>query len=132
MAFQPRLMNLEPKELPNQWYNIIPDLPVPLPPPLDPEKGESRIKNLPNILLAECLKQEFSNDRWIDIPEEMQQLYFQAGRPRPLFRALNLEKKLETPARLYYKSEFYSPTGSHKVNTAIAQAYYAKREDMND
>ncbi len=128
MSTKPRYTNLDPKELPTQWYNIIPDLPVPLPPPHDPEKGESRIKNLPNILLAECLKQEFSNDRWIDIPEELRQLYFQAGRPRPLFRAYNLEKRLDTPARLYYKSEFYSPTGSHKVNTAIAQAYYAKRE----
>ena len=79
-------------------------------------------------MLAECLKQEFSQDRWIDIPEELQEIYWQAGRPRPLFRALSLEKKLDTPARLYFKGEFYSPTGSHKVNTAIAQAYYAKKE----
>jgi tryptophan synthase beta chain len=128
MPVKQRMVNLDTKELPCQWYNIIPDLPEPLPPPHDPEKGESRIKNLPNILLAECLKQEFSSDSWIDIPEELREMYFQAGRPRPLFRAWNLEKKLDTPARLYYKSEFYSPTGSHKVNTALAQAYYAKKE----
>jgi tryptophan synthase beta chain len=128
MPVNQRQVNLDPKEMPTQWYNILPDLPEPLPPPKDPETGESRLKNLPNILLAECLKQEFSQDRWIDIPEELWDIYLQAGRPRPLFRAVNLEKKLGTPARLYYKSEFYSPTGSHKVNTALAQAFYAKRE----
>ena len=128
MPTKQRQVNLDLKEMPNQWYNILPDLPEPLPPPQDPEKGESRIKSLPQILLGECLKQEFSNERWIDIPEELQEMYHQAGRPRPLFRAINLEKRLDTPARLYYKSEFYSPTGSHKVNTALAQAFYAKRE----
>ncbi len=128
MPVNQRQVNLDPKEMPTQWYNILPDLPEPLPPPKDPETGESRLKNLPNILLAECLKQEFSQDRWIDIPEELWDIYLQAGRPRPLFRAVNLEKKLGTPARLYYKSEFYSPTGSHKVNTALAQAFYAKKE----
>jgi len=119
---------LTQEEMPRQWYNILPDLPEPLPPPKDPETGESRIKALPEFLLGECLKQEFSNERWIDIPEELLDLYFQAGRPRPLFRAVNLEKRLDTPARMYYKGEFYSPTGSHKVNTALAQAYYAKKE----
>lgn len=128
MPIKQRQVNLSTEELPHQWYNILPDLPEPLPPPLDPENGESRIKNLPKVLLAECLKQEFSQDRWIDIPEELRDIYLQAGRPRPLFRAINLEKRLDTPARLYYKAEFYSPTGSHKVNTALAQAYYAKKE----
>jgi tryptophan synthase beta chain len=128
MPINKRQVNLSLDEMPTRWYNIQPDLPEPLPPPKDPENGESRIKNLPKVLLGECLKQEFSTDRWIDIPEELQQMYHQAGRPRPLFRALNLEKKLDTPARLYYKAEFYSPTGSHKVNTALAQAYYAKKE----
>ena len=123
-----RQVILTQDEMPRRWYNILPDLPEPLPPPKDPETGESRIKALPEFLLAECLKQEFSADRWIDIPEEILDLYFQAGRPRPLFRAVNLEKRLDTPARMYYKSEFYSPTGSHKVNTALAQAYYAKKE----
>jgi tryptophan synthase beta chain len=110
-------------DLPKRWYNILPDLPEPLPPP----KGE-QIKSLPDLLVGECLKQEFSKDRWVDIPKDLQELYAKAGRPRPLFRATNLEKKLKTKAKLYYKSEFYSPTGSHKVNTALAQAYYAKKE----
>ncbi|MEO0100096.1 MAG: TrpB-like pyridoxal phosphate-dependent enzyme [candidate division WOR-3 bacterium] len=126
-----RQVNLTLEEMPKQWYNIIPDLPEPLPPPKDPEKGPSRLKNLPNLLLAECLKQEMSQERWIDIPEELLLLYSQAGRPRPLFRALNLEKRLGTPAQLYYKGEFFSPTGSHKVNTALAQCYYAKKEGYN-
>ncbi len=119
---------LKEEELPTKWYNIQPDLPEPLPPPIDSESGEPRLKRLPKVLLGECLKQEFSTERWIPIPEEVVKLYAQAGRPRPLFRARRLEKKLDTPAKLYYKAEFYSPTGSHKVNTALAQAYYAKEE----
>ncbi len=121
-----RQVNLGVDEIPEKWYNIIPDLPEPLPPPKDPEEGESRVNNLPNLLLKECLGQEMSQDRWIPIPEPLRQLYAQAGRPRPLFRALNLERELGTKARLYYKGEFFSPTGSHKVNTALAQAYYAR------
>lgn len=121
-------VNLPVKDIPNRWYNIIPDLPEPLPPPKDPEQGESRLANLPKMLLKECLGQEMSQERWIDVPDGVMELYEKAGRPRPLFRAFNLEKKLDTPARLYYKSEFYSPTGSHKVNTALAQCYYAKKE----
>ena len=128
MSSNKRQVVLTPEEMPKQWYNILPDLPEPLPPPKDPEEGESRIKKLPELLIGECLKQEFSQDRWIDIPEELQEIYIQAGRPRALFRAKSLEKKLDTPAKLYFKSEFYSPTVSHKVNTAIAQAYYAKKE----
>ena len=123
-----RQVNLSVKDIPRRWYNIIPDLPEPLPPPQDPSEGPSRIKNLPNLMIGECLKQEFSQERWVDIPDELLGIYAQAGRPRPLFRAINLEKKLDTPARLYYKGEFFSPTGSHKVNTALAQCYYAKKE----
>jgi tryptophan synthase beta chain len=122
------MVNLSHDEIPTRWYNIIPDLPTPLPPPLDPADGPSRIANLPNLMIGECLKQEFSQEPWIDIPSEIMDLFAKAGRPRPLFRATNLEKKLNTPARLYYKSEFFSPTGSHKVNTALAQCWYAKRE----
>lgn len=123
-----RQVNIALSEMPTQWYNIIPDLPEPLPPPMDPEGGPSRLANLPKMMIGECLKQEMSQERWIDIPAGIQDLYAQAGRPRPLFRALNLEKRLGTPAKLYYKSEFFSPTGSHKVNTALAQAYYAKQQ----
>ncbi len=119
---------LKADELPDKWYNIVPDLPEPLPPPKDPPEGYSRVNELPNLLVGECLKQEMSNQRWIPIPEGIRDLYLSAGRPRPLFRAKKLEEKLGTPAKLYYKSEFFSPTGSHKVNTALAQAYYAKQQ----
>jgi len=128
MTAVPRQIQLDVRELPTRWYNIIPDLPEPLPGPKDPDVGPSRLQQLPNLLIHECLGQEMSSERWVEIPEELRELYLQAGRPRPLFRALALEKALGTPAQLYYKSEFYSPTGSHKVNTALAQAYYARKE----
>jgi tryptophan synthase beta chain len=121
---------LSPDELPRKWYNIIPDLPEPLPPPKNPEEGESRLDFLQKVLIGECLKQEMSQERWVDIPEGVLQLYEQAGRPRQLFRARRLEEYLKTPARMYYKAEFYSPTGSHKVNTALAQAYYARKAGL--
>ena len=80
-------------------------------------------------MVHECLKQEMSNDAWIPIPEEIRELYIQAGRPRPLYRARRLERRLGLKkVRLYYKREDLSPTGSHKVNTALAQAYYAAKE----
>ena len=122
------MVKLKFDEVPNQWYNIIPELTEPLPPPMDPEEGPSRIQNLTNLMTGECLNQEFSKETWIDIPGGIMDLYSKAGRPRPLFRATNLEKRLDTPARLYYKSEFFSPTGSHKVNTALAQCWYAKKQ----
>ena len=120
--------SLKPEEMPTQWYNIVPDLPEKMPPPIDPETGPSRLEQLPKLLVKECLKQEMSQERWIDIPPDVLELYWRAGRPRQLFRAVNLEKHLGTPARIYYKAEFYSPTGSHKVNTALPQVYYAKKE----
>ncbi len=123
-----KYINLKPEEIPTHWYNILPDLPEEIPQPKDPPEGESRIKNLKKMMLEECLKQEFSKERWIEVPEELRFYYMQAGRPRPLFRAYSLEKYLDTPAHLYYKAEFYSPTGSHKVNTALAQCFYAKKE----
>jgi tryptophan synthase beta chain len=116
-------------ELPSKWYNIIPDLPVKLPPPKDPPEGESRLRALGRRMLAECLRQEASDSRWIDIPEGVRELYVQAGRPRPLYRAYRLERKLGLKnVRIYYKREDLSPTGSHKVNTALPQAYYAAKE----
>jgi len=84
---------------------------------------------LGKTMVHECLKQEMSADPWIPIPEEIRELYIQAGRPRPLYRARRLEKYLKLKkVRLYYKREDLSPTGSHKVNTALAQAYYAAKE----
>jgi len=116
-------------EFPTKWYNIIPDLPEPLPPPKEPEDGISRMEFLAKTMTGECLKQEMSAERWISIPEEIRERYIQAGRPRPLHRAIRLEKKLGLKkVRLYYKREDLSPTGSHKVNTALAQAYYAAKE----
>ncbi|MFW6040964.1 MAG: TrpB-like pyridoxal phosphate-dependent enzyme [Elusimicrobiota bacterium] len=121
---------LGPNEIPKRWYNIIPDLPNGMPGPKDPEEGPSRLQMLPKIFSKGVLDQEMAKDSFIDIPKEVRDLYIQSGRPRPLFRAKRLEEKLRTPARLYYKAEFYSPTGSHKVNTAIPQAYYAKKQGI--
>lgn len=125
---QPQII-LPVDDLPTRWYNIQPDLPNKLPSPKEPETGESRMQALGRRMIGECLKQEFSDSRWIDIPEPVRELYAQAGRPRPLYRAYRLENKLGLKkVRLYYKREDLSPTGSHKVNTALAQAYYASRE----
>jgi tryptophan synthase beta chain len=117
-------------KLPKMWYNIAADLPEPLPPPKEPEDGgPSRMEFLARTMVGECLRQEMSSERWIPIPEEVQELYVQAGRPRPLYRARRLERQLGLEkVRLYYKREDLSPTGSHKVNTALAQAYYAAKE----
>ena len=116
-------------ELPTKWYNIAPDLLEPLPPPKEPETGPSRLEFLAKTMAHECLRQEMATERWIPIPEEIRELYIQAGRPRPLCRARRLEKHLGLKkVRLYYKREDLSPTGSHKVNTALAQAYYAAKE----
>ncbi|RLG91512.1 TrpB-like pyridoxal phosphate-dependent enzyme [Candidatus Bathyarchaeota archaeon] len=122
-------ISLPPDELPKKWYNIIPDLPEPLPPPKEPPEGPSRMEFLARTMIKECLRQESSTERWIPIPEEIRELYIQAGRPRPLYRALRLERALGLKkVRLYYKREDLSPTGSHKTNTALAQAYYAAKE----
>lgn len=116
-------------ELPTKWYNIMPDLPEPLPPPKEPESGPSRMEFLAKTMIKECLRQEMLSDRWIPIPDEIRELYIHMGRPRPLYRAKHLEKRLGLKkVRLYYKREDLSPTGSHKTNTAVAQAYYALKE----
>jgi tryptophan synthase beta chain len=116
-------------EFPTKWYNIVPDLPEPLPPPKEPETGPSRMEYLQRTMIKECLNQEMSTQNWIPIPEEIQELYTHMGRPRPLYRARRLEKHLKLKnVHLYYKREDLSPTGSHKTNTAIAQAYYAQKE----
>ncbi|MEW6069346.1 MAG: TrpB-like pyridoxal phosphate-dependent enzyme [Candidatus Thermoplasmatota archaeon] len=123
----PEIVNLTIEELPKSWYNILPDLPEELPKPKNPPDRNS-IELLPKMMIRECLKQEHSEAKFIKIPDEVLALYEQAGRPRPLIRAERLERKLKTKCKLYYKAEFYSPTGSHKVNTALAQAYYARKE----
>ncbi|MBI2449952.1 MAG: TrpB-like pyridoxal phosphate-dependent enzyme [Candidatus Nealsonbacteria bacterium] len=105
------------------WYNIVPDLAKYLEPLPPPKGGEEVLK----VLVPECLKQEMSREPEIEIPKELQQIYAMIGRPRPLVEAKKLQAALKTPARLFYKTEFYSPTGSHKLNTALAQAFYAKQ-----
>lgn len=121
------VIRLKSDEMPTSWYNIQADLPRPLPPP----KGDEALKNLGRYGIKECLKQEISTERFPKIPDEVFELYDQAGRPRDLKRAKRLERALHLPegkVRLYYKREDLSSTGSHKVNTALAQAYYAAKE----
>ncbi|MFC1918333.1 TrpB-like pyridoxal phosphate-dependent enzyme [Chloroflexota bacterium] len=116
------------KDMPTQWYNILPDLPEPLPPELHPGTMEPTI--LPPPLFPSAINdQEYSPERWIDIPEEVQAVY-RMWRPTTLYRAYRLEKALDTPAKIYYKYEGSSPPGSHKPNTAVAQAYYNKKEGV--
>ena len=119
---------LTEKEMPTSWYNIQADLPEPLPPLLHP--GTKEPTRLPPPLFPEALnEQEFSKERYIEIPEELQEIY-RIWRPTPLVRAYRLEKALDTPARIYYKYEGVSPAGSHKPNTAVAQAYYNKKQGV--
>ncbi|MBA7675335.1 Tryptophan synthase beta chain [subsurface metagenome] len=119
---------LDEKEMPTSWYNIQADLPEPLPPLLHP--GTKEPTRLPPPLFAEALnEQEFSKERWIEIPEEVQEIY-RTWRPTVLHRAHRLEKFLDTPAKIFYKYEGTSQAGSHKPNTAVAQAYYNKQEGI--
>ena len=119
---------LTEKEIPTSWYNIQADLPEPMPPLRHP--GTKEPTRLPPPLFAEALNdQEFSTERYIDIPEEVLEIY-KLWRPTPLHRAHRLEKALDTPAHIYYKYEGVSPAGSHKLNTAVAQAYYNKKEGI--
>ncbi len=121
---------LNEKDMPRQWYNIIADLTTPLLPPLHPgTKQPVGPDDLAPLFPMELIKQEVSRERWIDIPEQVFDLY-RLWRPSPLYRAHALEKALDTPARIYYKYEGVSPAGSHKPNTAIAQAYYNYKEGV--
>lgn len=121
---------LDANEIPREWYNIIPDLPSPLDPPLDPAtKQPVAPEKLAQIFPMGLLEQEMSPERWIKIPEEILEIY-SSWRPTPLYRAEKWEKFLDTPAHIYYKYEGNSPPGSHKPNTSVAQAYYNKREGI--
>ncbi|MEM4517108.1 MAG: TrpB-like pyridoxal phosphate-dependent enzyme [Desulfurococcaceae archaeon] len=110
--------------IPKYWYNILPDLPEPLPPMRKPDGNVVNPNELEAIFPKSLVQQEFSSTRFIEVPEELVALYAEVGRPTPLLRARRLEKYLDTPARIYYKYEGVLPTGSHKVNTALAQAYF--------
>ncbi|AFV24901.1 tryptophan synthase subunit beta [Methanolobus psychrophilus R15] len=117
---------LDENDMPKKWYNILADLPVE--PPLNPATREPmNPKDLEPIFAKELIKQEMSSERYITIPEEIREIY-KLWRPSPLYRAHRLEKMLGTPAKIYYKNEGVSPAGSHKPNTAIAQAYYNMKE----
>ncbi len=113
-------------EMPRRWLNILPLIPEPLDPPLDPETKEPvSPEKLLAIFPEPLVEQEVSDKEWIDIPEEVLNVY-SLWRPTPLHRAKNLEEYLGTPAKIFYKNESVSPPGSHKPNTAVAQAYYNK------
>lgn len=117
---------LPERDIPRQWYNVQADLPHPLPPPLNPATGQPITPDmLAPVFPMNLIEQEVSSERWIDIPEEVIEKYL-IWRPTPLHRAYFLEKFLDTPARIYFKNEGVSPPGSHKPNTAVAQAYYNK------
>lgn len=125
-----RKITLEEKEMPEHWYNIVADMPNKPLPPLNPATKEPIGPDaLAPLFPMELIKQEVSTDKWIEIPDEIRNLY-SLWRPTPLYRARGLEKLLDTPAKIYYKYEGVSPSGSHKPNTAIAQAYYNKQEGV--
>lgn len=125
-----RKFTLEENEIPENWYNIVADMPnKPLPPlnpgTLEPIGPEALAPLFPMALI----EQEVSTEKWITIPDEVRNLY-SLWRPTPLYRAYGLEKALDTPAKIYYKYEGVSPSGSHKPNTAVPQAYYSKQEGV--
>jgi tryptophan synthase beta chain len=123
-------ITLRESEMPGRWYNINPDLPAPLSPPIHPGTGKPLgPQDLAPIFPMELIRQEVSMDPWIEIPDEVLRVY-KIWRPTPLHRATRLEKHLGTPARIYFKDESISPPGSHKPNTAVAQAYYNKLEGV--
>ena len=121
---------LPQSEIPHQWYNIQADLPRPLPPVLHPGTKEPvGPDDLAPLFPMDLIMQEVSQDRYVDIPEEVREIY-KLWRPTPLLRARRLEKLLDTPAHIYYKYEGVSPSGSHKLNTAVPQAYYNKQQGV--
>ena len=117
---------LDESKLPKAWYNIAPDMPVPPQPVLHPQTREPVTPDFLSVLFPmSIIQQEVSQDRWIEIPEPVREIY-RMWRPTPLYRAVRLEQALDTPAHIYYKYEGVSPVGSHKPNTAVAQAFYNK------
>ena len=117
---------LNEDEIPRQWYNLAADLPSPMQPPLGPDGNPVSPDMLAPVFPMNLIEQEVSQERWIDIPEEVLEILYR-WRPSPLHRATLLEKVLGTPAKIYYKNESLSPAGSHKPNTAVPQAWYNKQ-----
>ncbi len=123
-------IHLDERDMPQQWYNIQADLPKPLPPPLHPGTRQPiGPDDLAPLFPMGLIQQEVSQERYVDIPEEVLGIY-RVWRPTPLVRARRLEKALDTPAHIFYKWEGVSPAGSHKPNTAVPQAYYNKIEGV--
>jgi len=121
---------LPESRIPTNWYNIVADLPVPVPPVLHPATHQPvGPADLAPLFPMALIMQEVSPERYVPIPEELRDMY-RLWRPTPLVRAVRLEKALDTPAHIYYKNESVSPSGSHKLNTALAQAYYNKLEGV--
>lgn len=116
--------------VPSSWYNILPDLPEKIP-PMKTLNGEPiKPSMLEPLFASELIRQEFSMERYVSIPSRLRMLYIELGRPTPLIRARNIERYLGTPAIILFKYEGATPTGSHKLNTATAQAYYSKLENI--
>ena len=123
-------VTLPETEMPQAWYNIAADMPVPIPPVLHPATLQPvGPQDLAPLFPMELIKQEVARERYIPIPEPVREIY-RLWRPSPLMRARRLEQALDTPARIYYKYEGVSPAGSHKPNNAVAQAYYNKQEGV--
>ena len=121
---------LDEERIPTAWYNIVADLPSPPSPPLHPGTLQpAGPDDLSPIFPPSIIAQEISAERYIEIPEEVREIY-RIWRPTPLIRATGLEKALDTPAKIFYKHEGVSPAGSHKRNTAVAQAYYNKMDGI--
>jgi tryptophan synthase beta chain len=121
---------LDESEMPTRWYNIIPDLPAPPPPPLHPATLQPvGPDDLAPLFPMALIEQEVTTDRYVEIPGEVLDIY-RLWRPSPLYRAHGLEKALGTPARIYYKYEGVSPAGSHKPNTSVPQAFYNAKEGV--
>jgi tryptophan synthase beta chain len=123
---KPVKITLDEKHMPKQWYNLAADLPSPLQPPLGPDGNPISPQMLEKVFPMNLIEQEVSRERWITIPEEVREMLYR-WRPTPLRRAVYLEQYLKTPAKIYYKDESVSPAGSHKPNTAVAQAWYNKQ-----
>ena len=119
---------LQENEIPDRWYNIMADMKTKPMPMVDPVTRKAvTVEGLSELFSEECSKQELNmTDRWIEIPEEVREKYTYY-RSTPLVRAYGLENALGTPAHIYFKNESVSPVGSHKLNSALAQAYYCKR-----
>jgi tryptophan synthase beta chain len=123
---------LDPEDLPKKWYNIVPDLPEKLAPMLNSHTLEPMgPKEFEPLFPKELVKQQFSEERWFDIPEAVWDAYRRLPRPTPLVRAKRLEEYLRTPAKIYYKAEQFTPVGSMKPNSALPQAFYAKKQGLD-